>query len=227
MPSRRLSYNGLADAIATEMLKEQASLRRPFLLAFGGEGNCRKTSVAHLISQMLISYGLTSTVIEIDDYGYDRRIRLESRFSGYDPRSFDLHAFHSDLGKLISGRSIVKPFYDHRYGSPCAGCSLKSHRHELASGPIIIAVGVYLDQLVDLAHIAADISVFFRRVGLSRFSSRIRRDVGERGYTLRQAVMNYTRMRQDYRTFMQPALSYYSHLCNVGSRVYTLYTRAS
>jgi phosphoribulokinase len=227
VPSRRLSYSGLADAVAAEILKEEAGLRMPFLLAFGGEGNCRKTSVARLICQMLGNNGLTSAVIELDDYAYDRRLRLESRFSGYDPRSFDLHAFHSDLGRLISGQSIIRPIYDHRYGISCSGCSLESHSHELTSAPIIIAVGVYLDQLLDQAEIIPDISVFFRRVGISRFSSRIRRDVGERGYTMRDAVINYRRMRHDYRTFMRPALSYYSHLCSVGSRVYTLYTGGS
>ncbi len=225
MPLRQIQHVALARALSEEAATRSRSLSRPVVIAFGGQGNCRKTALGRAISRVLHDDGLTSTVIEIDDYAYPRPARLASGISGYDPRSFNVSAFHAALKALTHGEEVTKPFYDHRFGTVCDGCLQDDHRHNLTPSSILIAIGVYPDLLNLQAQLVPDLSVFFIRAGIWSFVSRLRRDVRERGYSFTQSITNYRQMRRDFGRYMLPALDWYTHHCEVRSRAYTLQRR--
>lgn len=210
----------LLDQVSAHLAATTAFPVRPMIVAFGGEGNCQKTSLAHALCAHISQQGTSAITIEIDDYAFSRSLRFSGGFSGYDPRSFDIGNFHCGLARLAAGVAIHKPYYDHRTGTPCKGCTKQEHGHRLSPARVIVAVGVYLDLLYENSERRADLSIFFHRIGPSHFFSRMRRDIFERGYDMTQATRNYRRMRRDYVRYIYPAASLYSHDCAVRSRGY-------
>src|ERR1700691_5909505 len=92
------------------------------VILLGGEGNCRKASVAAQLCFRLEESSISACWIDIDDYANSRASRLREGFSGYDPRTFVLSRFNQDLRCLEKGQDIRKPFYDHATGLPCEWC---------------------------------------------------------------------------------------------------------
>lgn len=205
----------------TEMIfRLQRPGKQPLLIAFGGEGNCRKTTIAKSVRSVVVQSKVSMTILEIDDYAHPRSLRLASRYSGYNPAAFDIAAFHQDIRSLLLGQSIRKPYYDHSKGEICGYCGDHAHSHEVTSSDVVLAIGVYPDRLFGETGLQPSFSVLFMRKGFLRFLDRIKRDTSERGYSVAVAALNYRRMRHDFRKFMTVAREWYNCVCIVRKRRY-------
>lgn len=188
-------------------LVSEAETRRPAqhqcAIAFGGEGNCRKTTLANACKDAYEEAGLTANVIEVDRFARGRAQRLLEGVSGYDPRSFDLAAFGQSISTHELGRDLLVPFYDHDTGTPCSNCSSERHQHRLVPADRLIVVGVFSLRWPEFA--GQPTSVYFERKGqMSKFIARMRRDVGTRGYRPMDAIENFVQMERDLRTNFLP-----------------------
>ncbi|WP_432197659.1 uridine kinase family protein [Streptomyces sp. bgisy027] len=190
------------------------------VIAFGGEGNCHKTTITLLLCEYLARSGINATFLEIDSFARDRGERFREGISGYDPHSFDSASFHRALMLLADGKPVAVPYYDHQTGRSCLNATCEEHPHEVQPGRVVVAVGLFFTIQPDA--LRPELRIFFRSRGRGKLISRLRRDIRNRGYPPTTALINYVRMRRDYRRWMQPAITDCDWVIDVDGSTYKL-----
>jgi len=192
----------------------------PLLILFGGEGNCHKTTLAQAMVAELGGTGHSAISIEVDAFAHARSERRRGRYSGYDPRAFNLPHFYDAIRQLRAYERTTLPFYDHESGTPCLSCAESKHQHTIAfEGNYILIVGAFIHLLPE--DLVPSVSVYFCR-RRNRLLPRIRRDVARRGYRPTEAIVNYIHLESDRRKYFLPYIDQYQLICELGWRHYFL-----
>ncbi len=196
---RRIAY------IARAIGQRREDIR---LILIAGPSSSGKTTFSKRLAVQLLSYGLRPMAIEMDNYFVDREQtprdgRGEYDFEAFDALDHDL--FNKQLLALTEGRAVALPRYDFKLGKRLTGSTVQiSHDH------IIIAEGIHAlnpnllpdvpSRRVYRVYVSALTQLnidHHNRIATSdtRLMRRIVRDARERGYSTRDTIKRWDKVR--------------------------------
>ncbi len=168
---------------------------QPILIGISGHAHTGKKTLAKNFSKMLSPR--RTIILDTADYNFPRCYRFLSQLTGANPAGVNLAVLKKDISELSSGKPILKPKYSHTTGKILKSIITKPR-------PIIIIIGLaaFHKQL----GIKYDIKYFIDITGNARwnFTHRIKRAVGERGYTKREAIYWEKIQDRDYKKYALP-----------------------
>jgi phosphoribulokinase len=165
----------------------------PLVIGITGAGGAGKTTFGHFI---MLYYGHENCAsIDLDDYLISREERGRLGMTGYNPKANQLSLARRHLLELKNGRTISKPRYNHNTGKVM-------ENETVAPKKLIIIEGV--STLYDTIAELNDFSFFLEATEKTQIKSRIMRDVNERGYTKREAILLYKNLKPEYKRFIEP-----------------------
>ncbi len=191
--------------VARQIAERRDSIR---LVLIAGPSSSGKTTFSKRLSVQLLAYGLRPMAIEMDNYFVDRHLTPRDEHGDYDFEAFDAldHAlFNQHLLQLTEGRAVTLPYYDFKLGKRVAGHTVQiSHDHIIvAEGihalnpnllPDVPAERVYRVYVSALTQLNID---SHNRIATTdtRLVRRIARDARERGYTARDTIQRWEKVR--------------------------------
>jgi uridine kinase len=191
--------------VARQIAERRDSIR---LVLIAGPSSSGKTTFSKRLSVQLLAYGLRPMAIEMDNYFVDRQLTPRDEHGDYDFEAFDAldHAlFNQQLLQLTEGRAVTLPYYDFKLGKRVTGQTVQiSHDH------IIVAEGIHAlnpNLLPDMppervyrVYVSALTQLNIdshNRIATTdtRLVRRIARDARERGYTARDTIKRWEKVR--------------------------------
>lgn len=168
---------------------------RPIILGIVGDSAAGKTTLTRGIAEILGEHQVTA--ICTDDYHrYDRQQRKEMGISALHPDCNYLDIIEQHLELLRSGRSILKPIYNHSTGMFDPPEYIKPTKFVIVEG----LLGYSTAQARD----CYDVMVYLAPPEELRANWKIKRDTRKRGYTEEQ-VMDALKAREpDSEAFIRP-----------------------
>lgn len=160
-------------------------------------------------------------ILEIDNFIMPRSSRKSQGLSGYNPEAFNVEACSQAITDIESGHAVWIPFYDHSTGEVCTHKQCQEHLHLPARTNVLIAVGIFLWDLVHFAN--WDIAVFCRNTSSSHETDRIRRDREERGYSEDFARQHFQLLEVDRIQYIEPSLHYCGYIAERNDDKYSLW----
>ncbi|MGH8931133.1 MAG: phosphoribulokinase [Egibacteraceae bacterium] len=168
---------------------------RPVVLGIAGDSAAGKTSLTRGIVEALGPE--RSVSLCVDDYHrYDREERRGLPFTPLHPDCNYVDIMEQHLGLLATGQPILKPVYDHS-----TGCLT---RPELIEPREYVIVEGLLPLMTKLSRASLDITVYLDPPEEVRTGWKIKRDVGERGYTREQVLAELERREPESEAFIRP-----------------------
>jgi phosphoribulokinase len=176
-----------------------ASETRPIMLGLAGDSAAGKTSLTRGIVSALGEE--RSVSICVDDYHrYDREERKKLPFTPLHPDCNYIEVMEQHLQLLAMGQPILKPVYDH-----ATGCLV---RPELIEPREFVLIEGLLPLATKLSRACFDITVYLDPPEEIRREWKIRRDTGERGYTVEQVEAELERREPESAAFIRPQRAY-------------------
>ncbi len=171
-----------------------ALARRPVLLAIAGDSAAGKTTLTNGLVKAL---GGRCVSVCVDDYHrYDRHERKTLPFTALHPDCNYVEIMEQHLQLLATGRPILKPVYDH-------GTGLLARPELIEPAEFIIVEGL-LPLHSKLSRTCFDVTVYLDPPEDVRQSWKIKRDTGNRGYTVEQVTAEMQRRRPESEAFIVP-----------------------
>ncbi len=201
-------------AIAQAIAQRRDQVR---VVLVAGPSSAGKTTFAKRLAVQLLTHGISSFSLEMDNYFVDRDKTPKDAQGRYDFEHIDAlqrHRLARDLQRLIAGETVHLPRYDFP-----SGRSLPGRRVRLQPGQMIILEGLHglnPDLLPDFPSEQAFrvyVSAFtqlnldrYNRVSTTdtRLLRRIVRDARERGYTAQQTIAHWEMVRRGERRWIFP-----------------------
>ena len=175
------------------------SIQQPLIVALCGDSGSGKTT---LTDGMVRVFGQDRvTHICLDDYHtLDRATRLRTGITALHPDANNIALMTEHLYRLARGETVIKPVYDHHYGT--FGEPVEAHPAD-----IIIVHGLhplFTEELRNLAHVRIYLDP---EIALLK-QWKIMRDSTSRGYTVEQVREQMAIRRRDSRIYIQPQKHY-------------------
>ncbi|MFN2569808.1 MAG: phosphoribulokinase [Candidatus Dormibacteria bacterium] len=183
--------------MAIERAKAAAdpSKSRPVMLAVAGDSAAGKTTMTAGLVRTLGSDRVTSVCVD-DYHRYDREERKSLPFTPLHPDCNYIDIMEQHLQLLSTGRSILKPVYDHKTGT--------FGRPVLIEPREFIIIEGLLPLHTELARECFDITVYLDPDDDLRREWKIRRDSKKRGYTPEQVLAELENRESDAASFIRP-----------------------
>jgi phosphoribulokinase len=189
----RDKQNAKVYALLEKIIKNVAV--RPILIGISGHAHVGKKTLAKNFSKTL---GPRKTIIlDTADYNFSRYYRTPRGLTGANPLGIQLKRIKTDISKLIRGRQILKPKYNHKTGKILKPKLIKAR-------PIILIIG--LASLHKQLGIKYNITYFIdgSKHRNWNFVQRIKRATEKRGYEKNEAIYYEKIQDSDYKKFILP-----------------------
>ncbi len=167
------------EQVVAELLKSMfAQTQFPILVAVGGPGGTGKSTFSKALAARLPD----TVVLRLDDYKTPRVFRAENKIYGPHPKANKLDLLKSNLIEMKAGRVFQKPVYDKSTGEAETTEPFAPGRFTILDGE----VSTYPEfrELVDF-------SLFIDSDWKTQLTTRLARDVEERGYDKEKAVATF------------------------------------
>lgn len=164
----------------------------------GGSGSGKSTFTGRLLEIL----GEDAAFIAHDDYykhtpGMSPEQRAAYNFDV--PAALDTHLLVEHVAQLRAGRPAQVPIYDFCTQTRC------KHARTVEPVPVVVVEGILVmadDELME----QVDLSIFIDVDEPTRLERRLRRDCGERGWSLENAQRNYEQIvRPAHMLYVEPA----------------------
>ena len=164
----------------------------------GGSGSGKSTFTGRLLEIL----GEDAAFIAHDDYckhtpGMSPEQRAAYNFDV--PAALDTHLLVEHVAQLRAGRPAQVPIYDFCTQTRC------EHARTVEPVPVVVVEGILVmadDELME----QVDLSIFIDVDEPTRLERRLRRDCGERGWSLENAQRNYEQIvRPAHMLYVEPA----------------------
>ena len=164
----------------------------------GGSGSGKSTFTGRLLEIL----GEGAAFIAHDDYykhtpGMSPEQRAAYNFDV--PAALDTHLLVEHVAQLRAGRPAQVPIYDFCTQTRC------EHARTVEPVPVVVVEGILVmadDELME----QVDLSIFIDVDEPTRLERRLRRDCGERGWSLENAQRNYEQIvRPAHMLYVEPA----------------------
>ena len=164
----------------------------------GGSGSGKSTFTGRLLEIL----GEDAAFIAHDDYykhtpGMSPEQRAAYNFDV--PAALDTHLLVEHVAQLRAGRPAQVPIYDFCTQTRC------EHARTVEPVPVVVVEGILVmadDELME----QIDLSIFIDVDEPTRLERRLRRDCGERGWSLENAQRNYEQIvRPAHMLYVEPA----------------------
>jgi len=139
----------------------------------------------------------TTTVLCLDDYHcHDREGRKVAKVTALDPKAQDFELMYSQTKDLKSGKSVLKPIYNHVSGK-------LDPAEKIESSQIVILEGVhpFYDERVRALF---DFKVYLDISDEVKFAWKIQRDMAERGHSLESIKASIEARKPDFDAYIDP-----------------------
>jgi len=166
------------DIVAFIITKEFENRNGPIIIAVGGPGGSGKTTFCNHLASRLPD----SCILHLDDYKTPRAIRKNQGLFGAHPDANRIDLIREHLAKIRNGTDFDKPIYDNVHGTTDTTESFSPTRFTIIDGEI----STYR-QFRDLI----DFSIFIDSHWKTQLSTRITRDIDERGYDHEKAIATF------------------------------------
>lgn len=168
---------------------------RPIILGIVGDSAAGKTTLTRGIAKVLGEDEVT--VICTDDYHrYDRKQRAEMGISALHPDCNYLDIIQQHLALLRTGKSILKPIYNHHSGEFDAPEYIQPKKFVIVEG--------LLGYSTRTARDCYDVKVYLAPPEDLRASWKVKRDTRKRGYTEEQVMEQMRKREYDSEHFIRP-----------------------
>jgi len=170
-------------------------LGRPYVIGIAGDSGSGKSTFAENLQKTLGPDRVK--IICVDDYHrLDRQGRKAAGVTALNPVATDLARLARDIGTLRTGKSIMKPRYDHSNGTIAMP-------EPFAPGKIIIVEGLHPFATAELRK-QIDLAVYFDPTSRVKEAWKIKRDVEERGHSLQALRKEMRERKPDFRAYVEP-----------------------
>lgn len=170
-------------------------LHRPFLVAIAGDSGSGKSTFAQGIRRLFGEGNVSS--ISLDDYHlYDRKERQKRNLTALNPKANNLSLLAEHVKILKKGQSIAKPCYDHSNGSFRAPVKFEPRR-------VVILEGLLPLHTISLRDLW-DVSIYIDPDRHVKEAWKIKRDVEERGHSLKSVLSSIAERQPDYLRWIAP-----------------------
>jgi phosphoribulokinase len=166
---------------------------RIFLVAVGGDSGSGKSTFVRGITEMLGADLVSS--FSLDDYhSLDREQRKKKKITPLNPRANNLSKLAADLRRLKSGKSIMKPVYNHADGTFGAPVKFKPT-------PVVIIEGLHPLYNESLRRLS-DFKIFVDPDKRIKRMWKLKRDVRDRGHKKADVLAEMMVREPDYEKFI-------------------------
>ena len=170
------------------------------VIGISGDSGVGKTTLANNLSDFFGRHRVT-LVYGDDVHKWDRHDKRWSKLTQLNPGGNYIHAHYKQLKKLKKGYSIYRRHYDHKKGSFTRPIMIKPK-------DIIISEGLHT-LFINESNFLYELKVYMDPDPSLRLLWKIKRDMKERNYTMKQITEQLKRREEDSKKFISPQ-RYYS-----------------
>ncbi len=182
---------------------QKANRERPLthtpMLAIAGDSAVGKTTLTRGLVEALGQENIRSFCTD-DYHRYDRIERKALPFTPLHPECNYLQIMEQHLQLVAMGQPILKPVYDHHHGT--------LERPELFEpGGFVVVEGLF-PLWSKLSRACFDVTVYLDPPESIRRAWKVKRDVGQRGYTEEQVLADLEKREPESAAYIRPQRAY-------------------
>jgi uridine kinase len=169
--------------------------RKPFVLGVAGDSGSGKDTFVNAVAGLFGNHSVVK--LSGDDYHlWDRKKPMWKVMTHLNPMANDLERFTNDLLALIDGKSIFSRNYNHKTGKMSKPFLVKSNDFIIASG----LHALYLP----LTRESYNLSIYLDINEDLRKHFKLKRDIYDRGHTIKNILNSLKKRMSDSANFIQP-----------------------
>ncbi|MCX6071447.1 MAG: nucleoside kinase, partial [Chloroflexi bacterium] len=201
-------------AIARQIVARRQAAR---VILIAGPSCSGKTTFSKRLSIQLLAQGVSTLAVELDGFFVDREQTPRDETGEYDYEALealDLLRLSHDLRALVSGKSVLLPYYDFRAGRQLDGVAAR-----LGPGQVLVLEGIHGLNPALLPDIPAEQTMriyasALTQLNLDRYNRvsttdtrlirRIVRDAAQRGYPAAETIRRWESVRRGEKRHIFP-----------------------
>jgi phosphoribulokinase len=171
------------------------NIDRVVIIGVAGDSGCGKSTFLKRIVDLFGEDFVT--VICLDDYhSLDRKQRKETGITALDPRANNFDLMAEQIAALKSGKSIMKPIYNHETGEIDPAENIDPNH-------VIVVEGLH-PMYDERVRKLLDFSVYLDISDEVKIAWKIQRDMEERGHSYEEVLRQIESRRPDFSAFIEP-----------------------